>query len=130
MSDFAEDAERRLQMAYSEHAEWYERALRLAAACEGTDFPSVLPSLLALLDEITAREEHLAPLKQRWLQAGRPAGLALRAVMDRIAALIVQIQAHVRAIEQTVRTRRDQLGAELDDCNRRRHMQRAYARKT
>lgn len=130
MSDAAEDAERRLQTAYSEHAEWYERALRLAATCHEMDFPSTLPPLLALLDEITAREERLTAVKQCWQQAGRPAGPALRAVMDRIAALIVQIQGHVRTMERAVQARRDQLAAELDDCNRRRRMQRAYARKS
>jgi hypothetical protein len=124
-----------LYTAYLEEAEQYAAALALArevtAACRrGEAMEERLSQVLALLTETAKRDALLAPTKQRWEQAGRPSNDALRAVMDRIAGLIQQIRDELQVMEQTVQARRDQLADELDVCNRRCRMQRAYQRKS
>jgi hypothetical protein len=124
-----------LYTAYVEEVEQYTTALRLAgevaAACrEGKAPDDRLGHVLTLLAEITKKDAALAPAKQRWEQAGRPSNDALRNVMDRIATLIRQIQSELQIIEQAVQARRDQLADELDVCNHRCRMQRAYQRKS
>ncbi len=135
MNAGGEDLGAVLYAAYSGQAEQYATALRLAgevsAACRGGQAPDDrLNQVVALLHEITERDALLAPAKQQWELAGRPSSDALRGVMDRIAMLIRQIQSELQAIEQAVVRRRDQLADELDDCNRRCRMQRAYQGKT
>lgn len=120
-----------LHAAYVEEAEGYARAERLAgelaAACgRGEPLDGRLQQVLDLLNDIAARDAHIAPVKESWMRAGRPAGAELRAVMDRIAALIGTLSGHFQILEQAARSRRDELAAELDACNRRRQMQRAY----
>jgi hypothetical protein len=123
-----------LYAAYLDEAEHYAAALQLAgevaAACRrGEAIDERLGQVLALLTETAKRDALLAPAKQRWDQAGRPCNDALRAVMDRIATLIQHIRNELQTIEQTVQKQRDQLADELDVCNRRCRMQRAYQRK-
>lgn len=130
MSDIAEGVEERLLAAYAEEADCYDRAVRLAETFCGTDFQAVVPPILALLNEIAVREASIAEVKERWRQSGRRAGPKLGAVMDRIAATIEQLRRHMGKIEEAARARRDRLAVELDDCNRRRRMQRAYSRKS
>jgi hypothetical protein len=130
MSDSARP-ESVLYAAYIEEAEDYARAERLAgelaAACgRGEPLDDRLQQVLDLLKEIAARDARIAPVKESWMRAGRPTGAELRAVMDRIAALIGALSGHFQILEQAARSRRDALAAELDDCNRRRQMQRAY----
>ena len=121
--------------AYGSEAERYTTALQLAgevaAACRrGEAIDDRLGQVLALLDEITRTDALLAPVKQRWVQAGRPNNDSLRQVTDRIAVLIRQIQNELQIIEGTVQVRRDELAGELDVCNRRCRMQRAYQGKS
>ena len=124
-----------LYAAYVDEAEQYATALRLAgevsAACRGGEvWEDRLNQFLALLAAITNRDALLAPTKQRWDQAGRPSDDALRDVMNRIAMLIRQIQSELQSIQQAVQERCDQLADELDVCNRRCRMQRAYQGET
>jgi len=135
MSIANKDSEAVLYAAYLDDAEQYALAARLvgevAAACQGGEATDGrLIRVLALLAEIARRDRLLAPVKQRWEQAGRPSNDALNAVMDRIAALIRQIQRELKIIEQAVQARRDRLADELDACNRSCRMQRAYQRKS
>lgn len=135
MSTGNEDSAAVLYAAYVEEAEQYETALRLAgeaaAACRGGEaIENRLNQVLDLLAEIGRRDSLLAPVKQRWEQSGRLTSDALRAVMDRIAALIVQTQRELQNLEQVVQARRDRLADELDVCNRSCRMQRAYQRKS
>lgn len=135
MSEAIHDWSAVLHAGYAEEAEQYAVALRLAteaaAACgRGEPFDERLRPIFATLDEIAARDAQLAPAKQRWEQAGRPTDAALRGVMDCIAELIRQLGRELQTIEQAARARREQLAAELDVCNRRRQMQRAYLRKS
>ncbi len=135
MNAGGEDLGSVLYAAYADQADQYARAVRFAgevsAACSGGQaFDDRLKQVVALLFEITEKDALLVPLKQRWEQAGRPSSDALREVMDRIAMLIRQIQSELHSIAQAVKRRRDQLAAELDDCNRRFRMQRAYQGKT
>jgi hypothetical protein len=130
-----------LYAAYLEQTERYARALRLAsevaAACGvGADHSTAhaagspgLRQVFALLDEIAAQDALLVPVKQHWESVGRPTTTALRAVMDRIAGLIRLLSRELQTIEQAARARREELAAELDVCNRRCQMQRAYQRK-
>lgn len=123
--------ESELHAAYVEEAEGYARAERLAgelaAACRrGEPLDERLQQVLDLLNDIAVRDARLAPVKESWLGADRPTGAELRAVMDRIAALIGALGGHFQILEQAARSRRDELAAELDACNRRRQMQRAY----
>lgn len=124
-----------LQAALEREAASYEAALRpaaeLAAACRrGEPIDDRLQQVLAHMGAIAEQESHLAGIKRQWQQAGRPTGPALRGVLDRVAALIRQVSAELHVIEEAVRGRRDQLAAELDGCNRRCQMQRAYLRKS
>ncbi len=135
MNGDGEDLGSVLYAAYVGQAEQYAIALQMAgevsAACRGGQaLDDRLNQVVALLHEITERDALLAPAKQQWERAGRPSSDALRGVMDRIAMLIRQIQSELQAIEQAVIRRRDQLADELDDCNRRYRMQRAYQGKT
>jgi hypothetical protein len=133
MSDAAAHREALLHAAFVQEADCYAQALRLAGelaeACgRGEPIDDRLGRVLELLDEVAGHEARIAPHKQRWEQAGRHAGPELRAVMDRIAALIRELGRHIHTIEEAARLRRDQIGAELDVCDRRRRMQRAYLR--
>ncbi len=133
MSDAGADLEALLQAAFVQEADCYAQALRLAGdlatACgQGEPIDGRLQQVLGLLDEVAAHEARIAPLKQRWERAGRPAGPALRTVMDRAAALIRELGRPLQTIEEAACVRRDRLGTELDVCNRRRRMQRAYLR--
>lgn len=135
MNSGNEDSAAVLYTAYVEEAEQYATALRLAgeatAACRGGEaIENRLSQVLDLLAEIGRRDSLLAPVRQRWEQAGRPPNEGLRAAMDRIAALIVQIQRELQILEQVVQARRDRLADELDVCNRSCRMQRAYQRKS
>jgi septal ring factor EnvC (AmiA/AmiB activator) len=130
-----EDSVAVLYAAYVDEAEQYATALRLAgetaAACRrGEKIEDRLNQVLNLLTEIGRRDSLLASVKQRWEQAGRPTNHDLRSAMDRIAALIVQIQRELQTLEQAVQARRDRLADELDACNRSCRMQRAYQRKS
>lgn len=129
-----EDSGAVLYAAYIDEAEKYATAARLAgevaATCqEGEAIDDRLSQVLGLLADIAGRDSLLAPVKQRWEEAGRPTNDALRAVMNRIAGFIQQIQRDLHTIEQTVQSRRDRLADELDACNRSCRMQRAYQRK-
>jgi hypothetical protein len=120
-----------LLSAFLQEADCYGRALQVAAelgaACQRSEgIDERLRQVFALLEEVAAVEARIAPVKQAWEQAGRPAGTELRAVMDRVAALILQLKNHIQTIEEAVRARRDAVAAELDVCNRGRQMQRAY----
>lgn len=124
-----------LHTALEREAACYEAALRpaseLAAACRrGEPIDDRLQQVLAHLGAIAEQESYLAEVKRQWQEAGRPVGPALRGMLDRVAALIRQVSAELQVIEEAVRARRDQLAAELDGCNRRRQMQRAYLRKS
>jgi hypothetical protein len=124
-----------LYAAYLDEAEHYATALQLAGevaqVCgRGEAIDEPLGQLMVLLAETAKRDALLASAKQRWEEAGRPRNDALRAVMDRIAEQIQQIRNELQIIEQTVQTRRDQLAGELDVCNRRFRMQRAYQGKS
>jgi hypothetical protein len=135
MSDAGADMQAMLQAALEHEAACYEAALQpaaeLAAACgRGEPIDDRLQQVLAHLGAIAEHEFHIAAVKRQWQEAGRPAGPALRAVLDRIAALIRQLSREMQVIEEAVRARRDQLAAELDGCNRRCQMQRAYLRKS
>lgn len=135
MSADGKDLAGLLLAAYVSEAEHYATALQLAgevaAACRlGETIDERLGRVLALLSEIGNREVGLVPIKQRWEQAGRPNHNSLRNVIDRIAEFIRQIQSELQIIEQSVQGRRDQLAGELDVCNRRYRMQRAYQGKS
>lgn len=135
MNASGEDLLAVLYAAYVDQAEQYATALRLAgevsAACRSEQSSdSRMNQVMALLLEITEKDALLAAAKQQWEQAGRPSGDALRGVMDRIAMLIRQIQSELQTIELAMKRRRDQLADELDDCNRRCRMQRAYQGET
>lgn len=135
MSAGNEDSAAVLYAAYVDEAEQYATALCLAgeavAACRGGEaIENRLNQVLDLLAEIGRRDSLLGPVKQRWEQAGRPTSDALRAAMDRIAALIMQTQRELQNLEQAVQARRDRLADELDVCNRSCRMQRAYQRKS
>lgn len=135
MNADGEDLGSVLYTAFVGQAEQYAIALRLAgevsAACRGGQaLDDRLNQVMSLLFEITEKDALLAPAKQQWEQVGRPSNDALRGVMDRIAMLIRQIQSELQTIEQAVKRRREQLADELDDCNRRCRMQRAYQGKT
>jgi hypothetical protein len=124
-----------LHEAYVSAADLYTTALtqagEVAAACRrGEAIDDRLSQVLALLAEIAKRDAMLVQAKQRWEQAGRPKNDSLRNVMDRIAVLIRQIQSELQIIEESVQARRDQLAGELDVCNRRCRMQRAYQGKS
>ena len=124
-----------LYAAYLNEVEQYARAARLAgevaAACEGGEaIDDRLSRLLGLLAEIAGQDSVLAPVKERWENAGRPTNDALRSVMNRIAGFIQQIQHELQTIEQGVQSRRDRLADELDACNRSCRMQRAYQGKS
>lgn len=130
-----EDSEAVLLAAYLDEAEQYATAARLAgeaaATCQGGEaIDDRLSQVLGLLAEIAGRDSLLAPLKQRWEEAGRPTNDALRSVMDRIAGFIQQIQRDLQTIEQAVQSRCNRLADELDACNRSCRMQRAYQRKS
>ena len=125
-----------LHAALEREAACYEAALQpvaeLAAACrrgEPIDGP-----LAAGLDSPPRHRPNKTPASPgsngSGRKSGRPASPALRAVAERVAALIRQLSAEMRIIEEAVRARRDQLAAELDGCNRRCQMQRAYLRKS
>ncbi len=124
-----------MHAAFVRQADCYARAVPLAAelaeACGRGEHPDDrLRRVLELLDEVAASEAGIASEKRRWEQEGRRAGVALRGVMARAADLIRQLAGHLRTIEESARARRDVLAAELDACNRRRQMQRAYLRKS
>ena len=130
-----EDSAAVLYAAYVDEADQYATALRLAgeaaaASRGGEAIENRLNQVLDLLAAIGRRDSLLAAVKQRWEQAGRPTSDALRAVMDRIAALILQTQRELQNLEQAVQARRDRLADELDVCNRSCRMQRAYQRKS
>ncbi|HWG43735.1 MAG TPA: hypothetical protein VN688_13185 [Gemmataceae bacterium] len=135
MNDASTDWQAVLQTAYLEEAACYARAAQLAgelvAACgRGEPIGDQLRPILDLLDEVALHESRIAPTKASWEQAGRPTGPELRGMMDRIAALIEQLGGQLKTIEQAARERRERLAVELDACNRRRQMQRAYARES
>jgi hypothetical protein len=135
MNDSNADLEAVLHAAYVQEADCYARAAQLAgdlaAACgQGEPIDDRLRPVLDLLEEVAVHETRLAAAKQYWEHAGRPAGPELRGVMDRIAASIEQLGLQLRTIEQAARERRERLAVELDACNRRRQMQRAYARES
>jgi hypothetical protein len=135
MSDAGPDLEAVLHATFVQEAECYAQALRLAGelaeACgRGEPIDDGLRPVLALLDEVAGHEARIFSVKQHWEQAGRRAGVELRAVMDRIAALIRELGRQLHRIEEAARERRDRLGAELDVCDRRRRMQRAYLRES
>ena len=134
MNHAQEDLPAILYAAYVEEEEQYARALqsaREASACGvGEGFDERLRQVFALLDAIAARDDVLAETKQRWEQEGRPSNDALRGVMNRIADLIRHLSRAMQTVESAVRARRDRLADELDVCNRRRQMQRAYLRKS
>jgi len=124
-----------LHAALEREAASYEAALQLAAeqgaACgRGEAIDDRLQQVFARLGEVAEQETRIAALKRQWEEDGRPAGPALRTMLDRLAALIRQLTRELHVIEDAARARRDQLAAELDVCNRRRQMQRAYLRKS
>ncbi len=124
-----------LHAALERQAERYAAALQpaaeLAAACgRGEPIDERLQQVIACLGDIAAQEASIAAVKKQWDKSGRPAGPALRAALDRVAALIRQLSGELQTIEEAARVRRDRLAAELDVCNRRRQMQRAYLRKS
>jgi hypothetical protein len=124
-----------MHAAFAAQADGYARALELAeglaASCGEDAAPDDrLAGLLRLLDEAVAREAALAPVKQRWQQTGCAPDAPLRAVMDRIDSLIERLSRHLQTIEHAARQRRDRLADELDACNRRRQMRRAYLGKS
>lgn len=115
--------------------ELYARALQLAreataASARGEPFGEWLRQVFGLLETIAARDAVLAQAKQRWEREGRPSDDALREAMNRIAELIRQLIREMQSVELAARARRDQLAAELDACNRRHQMQRAYLGKS
>ena len=135
MNDSHEDSQAVLYAAYVYEEEQYARALQAAreaaaAYARGEAFDEPLRQVFALLDTIAARDAVVADTKQRWEQEGRPANDALRGLMDRIADLIRHLSRELQTVELAVRARRDRLAGELDVCNRRRQMQRAYLRKS
>ena len=99
-------------------------------ATSGEPINDRLQQVLSPLGAIAEQDSHIAGIKRQWQEAGRPAGPALRAVLERVAALIRQVSTELQVIEEAVRARRDHLAAELDGCNRRCQMQRAYLRKS
>jgi hypothetical protein len=134
MNHAHEDLPAFLYAAYVDEEEQYARALRTAreaSACGvGEGFDERLRQVFTLLEAIAARDAVLADTKQRWEQEGRPTNDALRGVMERIADLIRCLSRELQTVESAVRARRDHLADELDVCNRRRQMQRAYLRKS
>jgi hypothetical protein len=124
-----------LYTAYQDVAKRYTAALRMvgevvAASHRGEAIDEQLGQVLALLAETTSQDVSLAPVRRQWEQAGRPRSDALRTVMESIASLIRQIQNELQVLSQAVQARRDQLADELDACNRRCRMQRAYQGKS
>ena len=124
-----------LHAALEREAACYTAALQTAAeqaaACGcGEPIDDRLQQVFARLGEVAEQEARIAAVKRQWDEAGRPAGPQLRAVLNRLAALIRRLSGELRIIEEEVRARRDRLAAELDVCNRRRQMQRAYLRKS
>jgi hypothetical protein len=135
MNDTNAEVEAVLHATYVQEADCYalalQRAGELVAACErGEPIDDRLRSVLDLLDEVAGHETRIAVARQHWEQGGRFAGVELRSVRERIAALITQLSRQLQRIEQMTRERRDRLAVELDACNRRHQMQRAYARES
>ena len=134
MNNAHEEPSAVLYAAYVYEEEHYARALqaaREAAACDGGEaFDARLRQVFALLDAVAARDALVAETKQRWERQGRPTDDALRGVMNRIADIIRHLSREMQTIELVVRARRDRLAGELDVCNRRFQMQRAYLRKS
>lgn len=135
MNEAGADLESTLTEALRRQAECYAAALQpaadMATACaRGEPIDERLQQVFAYLEEVAVSESGIAAVKRQWEQAGRPAGTALRAVLDRVAVLIHQLSGELQTIENAVRSRRDRLADELDVCNRRFQMQRAYLRKS
>ncbi len=112
----------------------YERALSLvtplADDCASGAVPDErLQPVYAQLDKIEEYEATITEERRCWDQAGRPVEKALQALLDRIGSLIRQIQAKLDVVQRAAEKRRDELIAELDVCNRRYLMRRAYQRK-
>lgn len=135
MNDAGAEMQAVLHAALEREAACYEAALRTAAeqaaACRrGEPIDDRLRQVFAHLGEIAEQEAHIAAVKQQWHRAGRPAAPPLRTLLDRLAALIRQLSRELHTIEEAARARREELAAELDACNRRCQMQRAYLRKS
>ncbi len=124
-----------LHAALERQAEHYAAALQpaieLAAACgRGEPIDERLQQVFTCFSDIAEQEASIVEVKEQWDKSGRPAGPALRCALDRVAALIRQLSGELQTIEEAARVRRDRLADELDVCNRRRQMQRAYLRKS
>lgn len=131
----AEDMQIILQATLERQAACYEAALRALAELaavrgRGEAAGDRLQHIFAPLNEVAEHEAPIAHVKRHWQQIGRPAGPALRAAIERVAALIRQLSRELHTIEDMARLRRDELAAELDGYNRRCQMQRAYLRKS
>jgi hypothetical protein len=115
-------------------AECYEKALQSAAelaedCSRGQPPDERLQNVFAQLDRRNTHAEGIVDIRCRWEEAGRPRDNSLSALLERNASLIRQLQEKLQTIEQATRKRRDELMVELDVCNRRHQMQRAYQRK-
>jgi hypothetical protein len=124
-----------LYASYVELAKDYTTALRLASdlttACNrGEAIDDRLTQILSLLNSIVKTDTSLAPVKQRWEEAGKPSSDSLRGVINHITDLIRQLCNEWQILERAVQARRDRLAVELDVCNRQCRMQRAYQRES
>lgn len=135
MSNANGDLQAVLYAGYVDQAVYYARALRLAgelsvACSHGEVIDDRLCQLLAVLGDIAEKDSLLAAAKQQWEREGKPTNDALSTAMNRIADLIQQLCGEWQTLERAVRVRRDQLAADLDGCNDRYRMQRAYQRES